>query len=433
MGRWLAAVGAVLVAVVAVLLLAGGGDPARHAASEREAQATPTPTAAPQASIEPAGISEHLRALRAAAQRGGGTRAAGSPGDAATARYIAGRLRAAGYRVSEQVFRVPLFLERRPPRVSGLRRAQLLTLTFSGSGTAAGPLRKVGLGCTRADFAGVGRGDVALARRGVCTFSSRARLAQRAGARALLVISDRGAPFSGSLGGPGVRIPVLAVSTAAGRELAGRSRVRVRVDAISEMRRTRNVIGEIGPADAARVYMAGGHLDSVVAGPGLNDNGSGVAAVLEVAEQLASRPLAGGAALRVGFWAAEEIGLVGSRRYVDRLSRAERRRIKAYVNLDMVGSPGDAKAAVYAGDGADGRAIEAALRKGLPPGAPEERLGGASDHASFDAAGVPVGGIFTGLDRCYHRSCDRIGNVDAALAASAARATAGALEALAAG
>src|SRR6185503_3492656 len=121
-----------------------------------------------------------------------------------------------------------------------------------------------------------------------------------------------------------------------------------------------------------------------------------------------------------------------SRRYVSRLSRAERRRIRAYINLDMVGSPGE-KAAVYAGTGGEGRAIEAALRDGLPPNAPEERLGGASDHASFEAFGVPVGGIFTGLDRCYHRSCDRIGNVDAALAASAARATAGALEALAAG
>jgi hypothetical protein len=433
MGRWLAAIGAVLaVAGLVLVLLGGGGGAGRHAASEREAQATPTPTATPQASIEPAGISEHLRALREAA-RGNGTRAAGSPGDAATARYIAGRLRAAGYRVSEQAFRVPLFLERRPPRVSGLRRSALLTLTFSGSGDVSGPVRAVGLGCSRADYARVRRGDVALARRGVCTFSSRARLARRAGVRALLVISDRGAPFSGSLGGPGTRIPVVAVGEAAGRELARRARVRVRVDAISELRRTHNVIGEIGPADAPRVYMAGGHLDSVVAGPGLNDNGSGVAAVLEVAEQLATRPLANGAALRVGFWAAEEIGLVGSRRYVSRLSRAERRRIKAYVNLDMVGSPGDAKAAVYAGSGESGKAIEAALREGLPEGAPEERLGGASDHASFAAFGVPVGGIFTGLDRCYHRACDRIGNVDATLAATAARATAGALEALAAG
>ena len=204
----------------------------------------------------------------------------------------------------------------------------------------------------------------------------------------------------------------------------------MRVDAISARRTTRNVIGETGPEGAERVYMTGGHLDSVVAGPGLNDNGSGVAAVLEVAEQLATRPLPNGAALRVGFWAAEEIGLVGSRRYVSRLTRAERRRIRAYVNLDMVGSPGE-KAAVYAGEDDPGRVIEAALRDRLPPNAPEERLGGSSDHASFDAFGIPVGGIFTGLDRCYHRACDRIGNVDAGLAAANARATADALVALA--
>jgi hypothetical protein len=430
MGRWLAAAVGVLVVAGAVALLVGGGDGrGRPPANEREAQATatPTPTATPQASIEPAGVSEHLRALRDAAGEEG-TRAAGSPGDAATARYIAGRLRAAGYRVREQTFRVPLFLERTQPRVSGLRRSQYLTLTFSGSGRAAGRVRRVGLGCTRAAFAGLRRGEVALARRGVCTFSSRARLAQRAGAAALLVISDRGAPFSGSLGAPGVRIPVLAVSTRAGRELSGR--VRVRVDAISARRTTRNVIGEIGPEGAERVYMAGGHLDSVVAGPGLNDNGSGVAAVLEVAEQFATRPLADGAALRVGFWAAEEIGLIGSRRYVRGLARAERRRIRAYVNLDMVGSPGE-KAAVYAGEGRAGRQIEAALREALPPNAPEESLGGASDHASFADFDIPVGGIFTGLDRCYHRACDRIGNVDASLTAANARATADALVALA--
>ena len=192
------------------------------------------------------------------------------------------------------------------------------------------------------------------------------------------------------------------------------------------------MIGEIGPEDAERVVMAGAHLDSVVAGPGLNDNGSGVAAVLEVAEQLASRPLPDGAAVRVGFWGAEEIGLVGSRRYVRGLSAAERRRIRAYVNLDMVGSP-DEKIEVYAGAGEAGRRIEAALREGLPDDAREEDLGGASDHASFADAGIPVGGIFTGLDDCYHRACDRIGNVDVALAAASARATADALVALAPG
>jgi Zn-dependent M28 family amino/carboxypeptidase len=168
--------------------------------------------------------------------------------------------------------------------------------------------------------------------------------------------------------------------------------------------------------------MAGGHLDSVPEGPGLNDNGSGVAALLEIAEGLGGRRVPDGTALRFAFWGAEEVGLVGSRRYVDGLSRAERRRIAAYLNLDMVGTP-DGEPAVYDGDAA----IEAALRRRLGPDAPQRDLGGASDHAPFADAGIPVGGIFTGLDDCYHRRCDTLDNVDRAVLTTSARAAGAAL------
>ena len=191
---------------------------------------------------------------------------------------------------------------------------------------------------------------------------------------------------------------------AAGASAAGLAgqRVRVTVDAAITTRRSANVIGEIGDADAARVVMAGGHLDSVPAGPGLNDNGSGVAAVLEIAEELGGRRLPAGTALRFGFWGAEEIGLVGSRRYVDGLSRAERGRIAAYLNLDMVGTPG-AKPAVYAGDAE----IKAALRRQLGPDTPQRDLGNSSDHAPFADAGIPVGGIYTGLDAAITSAATR--------------------------
>jgi len=147
----------------------------------------------------------------------------------------------------------------------------------------------------------------------------------------------------------------------------------------------------------------------VTAGPGINDNGSGIAAVLAAAERLAADPPPG-AHLRVGFWGAEEIGLVGSRRYVESLATAERRAIRAYVNLDMVGSPHPDRL-VYDTD----NAIERALRDHLAK-AGETDLGGASDHASFAAEGIPVGGLFTGAgerqDPCYHRACDDLDNVD---------------------
>ena len=71
--------------------------------------------------------------------------------------------------------------------------------------------------------------------------------------------------------------------------------------------------------------------------------------MLEIAEELGGRRVPAGTALRFAFWGAEEIGLVGSRDYVDGLSRAERDRIAAYINLDMVGTPG-AEPAVYDGD-----------------------------------------------------------------------------------
>jgi aminopeptidase S len=158
--------------------------------------------------------------------------------------------------------------------------------------------------------------------------------------------------------------------------------------------------------------------------------------VLEIARQarrLHIRPKHG---LRFAFWGAEELGLIGSRSYVDSLGSSQRRRILDVLNLDMVGSPNFGRI-VYAGDGQPRGSlrIEQAFRtyfagRRLP--VEEESLGGSSDHAPFAAAGIPVGGLFTGadelksadfarrfggqagrsLDSCYHKSCDTVANVD---------------------
>jgi hypothetical protein len=395
----------VIVFAAIVALVAGDRDGETQAP-----QPTPTPTPA-------AGLADDLRALQRIASENGGTRAAGSPGDAATADYVEQRLTAAGYRVSRPRFRVPFFRESAPPRlVAGGRRVRpIRTMQFSPGGRAAGRVRAAGLGCSGGDFAALRDGEIALVRRGVCFFRDKAVNAQRAGAVAVLVVDEGEQPVAGTLQRPGVRIPALALGSRAGEGLAG-LRARVRVRATSEQRETSNVIAESGPADAARVVMAGGHLDSVPAGPGLNDNGSGIAALLHVADRLADRDLP----LRFGFWGAEEIGLIGSRRYVSGLSAAERQRIAAYVNLDMVGSP-EGRLQLYGGS-----AVERALRRALPR-AGEVSLEGNSDHASFERAGIPAGGIFTGLDDCYHLRCDRLGNVDRELLARSARATEAAL------
>ena len=259
---------------------------------------------------------------------------------------------------------------------------------------------------------------MALVQRGTCSFRAKALAAQRAGAAAVLIADAE--PVRGSLQRTGIRVPVLAVGASAAG-LAG-ERVRVAVDASTTVRRSPSVIGETGAAGAERVVMAGGHLDSVPEGPGLNDNGSGVAAVLEIAEELGGRRVPAGTALRFAFWGAEEIGLVGSRRYVEGLSRD---RARAHRGLRQ---PRHGRLAGRRAGGLRRRRRD----RGGPASpsradAPRRDLGNASDHAPFAAAGIPVGGIFTGLDDCYHRRCDTIDNVDRAVLTTSARAAGAAL------
>jgi Zn-dependent M28 family amino/carboxypeptidase len=170
------------------------------------------------------------------------------------------------------------------------------------------------------------------------------------------------------------------------------------------------------------VIVVGAHRDSVPQGPGINDDGSGVVSLLAVADRFTPNSLPPRSALRLTFWGGEELGLLGSAHHVRGLSAAERRRIAAYVNLDMVGSP-RAEVAVYD----SGDRIEAALRRHLPPRAPQVRLVGDSDHASFERARIPAGGLFTGLDACYHQPCDTIANVDRRVLATSIRAVEGAV------
>jgi hypothetical protein len=406
--RWVLALAvAVAVTVVAAVVVAGGGgsDGARDQ------------------------VGADLRALQRAADEHRGTRAAGTAGDAATATYLISRLRDDGYRVTTQRFRVPLYRERRPPRVEidGAPLSGVRTLQFSPAGRGSGRIRSVGLGCAARDFEGLRRGEVALIRRGNCFFYLKALYATRAGASAVLMVNDGPKPPPGSLFRFNPRgVPVVGLGRDAGRGLAGR-RALVVVDATVERRATTNVIGEVGPADAPRVVMAGAHRDSVPQGPGLNDDGSGVVALLALADRFTADRLPPRSALRLAFWGGEELGLLGSAHYVHGLAAAERTRIAGYLNLDMVASPG-AKPAVYDGAAVTGTAhdaalrIEATLRRHLPPGAPQVRLAGDSDHASFERADIPAGGLFTGLDDCYHQPCDTIANVDRSVLATSIRA-----------
>ncbi|PAZ17558.1 peptidase M28 [Streptomyces sp. SA15] len=192
-----------------------------------------------------------------------------------------------------------------------------------------------------------------------------------------------------------------------------------------------NLIADWPGGDAGQVVMAGSHLDSVSSGAGINDNGSGSAAVLETALAVARANLQPTKHLRFAWWGAEELGLVGSRYYVNSLSSANRSRIAGYLNFDMIGSPNPGYF-VYDDD----PAIEKTFKDyftGLGVATEIETEGdGRSDHAPFKSAGVPVGGLFTGasraksaaqaakwggtagqaFDRCYHSSCDTTTNIN---------------------
>ncbi|KOX33317.1 peptidase M28 [Saccharothrix sp. NRRL B-16348] len=198
-----------------------------------------------------------------------------------------------------------------------------------------------------------------------------------------------------------------------------------------------NLIADWPGGDLNNVVMLGGHLDSVSAGPGINDNGTGSAGLLEVALAVRSSGFQPTKHLRFAWWGAEELGLIGSTYYVNSLSTTDRSRIDAYLNFDMIGSPNPGYF-VYSASGQPSGSLQ--LQQTLQGyfgsiGVPTEltSVGGRSDHAAFARAGIPVGGTFTGaegiktsaqaqkwggsagvaFDRCYHRSCDTSSNVNA--------------------
>jgi aminopeptidase S len=194
-----------------------------------------------------------------------------------------------------------------------------------------------------------------------------------------------------------------------------------------------NVIAEWPHGDANHVVMTGSHLDSVSAGPGINDNGSGSAGVLETALAYAASGQVAKNRLRFGFWGAEELGLVGSKYYVNNLPAAERAKIELYLNFDMIASPNPGYF-VYddnpAGNGARDDLVSYFTSKSVQTEFIDVQ--GRSDHAAFRSLGIPTAGTFSGaediktsaqatkwggtantaFDACYHRSCDTISNLD---------------------
>lgn len=353
--------------------------------------------------------------------------AAGTPGYDASVQYVVERMTAAGYQVTLDEFpfefqAVPTLQQLTP--ASAAHEAETFVGSGSGSVTAAVtavdvvlalPHAPVTSGCEAADFAGFPAGNIALVQRGTCTFAPKAENAQAAGAAAAIIFNQGNTPerellLTGGTPAPFVTaIPVVGVSFATGAALAQPGSTATLVVTPPQIITQVNVIAETAGGAADNVVMAGAHLDSVTRGPGINDNGSGSAVLLEVAEGL---------------------------------SDAERDRIALYLNFDMVGSPnhvffiydGDDSDAVGAPAGPQGSAqIEQTferffLHRGLPFKGTD--FSGRSDYGPFIARGIPSGGLFTGAegvktaeeaalwggvagqayDPCYHQGCDTFAN-----------------------
>jgi aminopeptidase Y len=459
---------------------------------------SPTPTIpfadALRDALDVAAIAADLTRLQEVTDQQGGTRPAGTEAYRAVADFVAGELRTMGYDVRLDRVDLPVFTQTGPStlEIVGAGAApfedihDFKAMLFSPSAELTAPLYALGynpkatpddaagLGCSPEDWLNVPAGAVVLMQPGKCRRRDAVLQAQAAGAVGVITAYPawpRDGVLRPTLVDPSdIRIPVLGTTAAVGNALndaaAASGSVHLSVRTATVDGSSVNVIAESPWGDPRHVVMLGGHLDSVIDGPGVNDNGSGTMTVLEIARALAS--LAGTRAgsgspppsaswkVRVGFWTGEEIGLWGSRAYVGSLPPGT---VDAYLNFDMLGSPNGVRE-VYDGTSSS-RPTEGVLISGLFSRALDDMglvwqsvpLGGSSDHFSFDQAGIPTGGLFAGAnerksqdqaalfggqanapeDSCYHLACDTADRVDQKLLGELARAAAWTTGALAAG
>lgn len=397
----------------------------------------------------------HLTKLQQIADTHGGNRAVGHPGFDASVDYVANLLRDKGFDVQTPEFTVKQFTSEKPVLTVGGQQITANALNFSpgtpgvSGGLVAAPADETP-GCAPADYDGLPiKGAVVLVDRGSCPFREKEAIAARLGAIAVIVANNvDGDTVPGTLGEDGsATIPVVGISRDDGARLrASPGPVTLKLDATTTAVQARNVIAQTKTGSTQNVVMAGAHLDSVPEGPGINDNGSGVAAVLETALQLGSSPPIRNA-VRFGFWGAEELGLTGSKKYVQSLDIEALKDIALYLNFDMIASPnpgyftydGDQSTApdkgiprVPEGSAAIERTLVGYLNAHGKP-ARDTSFDGRSDYDGFTTAGVPAGGLFAGaeekmsaeqaqlwggtadapFDSNYHKATDTLAMIDA--------------------
>jgi Zn-dependent M28 family amino/carboxypeptidase len=442
---------------VAALTLATGGCASSDTVKPMKSISAPDFAASLRGRVTTDAMMAHLTKLQDIANANGNTRAVGTPGYDASVDYVVGKLRDKGFDVQTVQFDARVFHSDPGSVTVADKKFDARALEFALATPpvgVTGPLVAVPVdaspGCNASDYDNLPiNGAVVLVDRGTCPFAQKENAAVQRGAVAM-VIADNVVEehMGGTLGETtDVKIPVVSVTKSDGallRTTVGPATVKLSAE--TKTMQARNVIAQTKTGLTSDVVMAGAHLDSVPEGPGINDNGSGVAAVLETALQLGSSPEVHNA-VRFGFWGAEELGLIGSRKYVESLDVDALKDIALYLNFDMLASPNpgyftydgdqsmplDKRGSPVVPEGSAGieRSLAAYLNSaGKTP--QDTSFDGRSDYDGFTLAGIPSGGLFSGaenkktqeqaklwggaadqpFDPNYHKSTDTLDHID---------------------
>lgn len=300
-------------------------------------------------------------------------------------------------------------------------------------------------GCSLEDFPeDLTKDNIVLIKRGECAFGDKSINAGKSGALGAIIYDSEG-PLHGTLGTPtGDEVPTVSISEKDAKAYINRLskdpnyqfEVTLFVDAYIKNITTLNVIAETVHGDHNNVVSLGAHSDSVAAGPGINDDGSGTISLLDVAKALTNFKVNN--AVRFAWWAAEEEGLLGSYAYANSLSEKENSKVRLFMDYDMMASP-NYEYEVYDANNEDHPNGSGNLKDLYVDWYVENNLNytlipfdGRSDYVGFIDTGIPAGGIATGaegiksvqskekfggvvgewFDPCYHALCDNLDNPD---------------------
>ncbi|NIM98056.1 MAG: M20/M25/M40 family metallo-hydrolase [candidate division Zixibacteria bacterium] len=350
-----------------------------------------------------------------------GPRVAGGPVEAEAAQYIASEMESYGLDVEIHEFPM-VYFEDFGSTLEVVDGPVLdpNTMVFSPSGEFTAEILACGLGYP-GDFPPEVAGKIALIQRGELYFWEKTQNAAAAGALAAIIYNHSPGNFMGTLTFI-TDIPAVSISQEEGLILldllvAGPVTVYLKVDTVAYDSTSQNVIGTLeGLQPEQGIVYIGGHYDSVSAGPGANDDASGVAAMLEAARVLGTKGHRTKATLKFIAFGSEETGLDGSYNYVyDNYDEVTTMGI-GMVNLDMVGV-GDTCLIGNIGEQTGWAGSE--LREYTRDKADAWGLtwapfwaGTNSDHAYFEYVGVTAVFLHQSPDPYYHTSEDTPEKID---------------------